>query len=373
MSPPAVPELANPEHLPSPALLVWPSRVQANLDHMLALVQGDASRLRPHVKTHKMQEVIRMQMEAGITKFKCATIAELELCLRSGARDVLFAYPVVGPNQDRVVRLAQAYPEAVVGILADDLRVLEESGARAREGGVELGVCIDLDCGMGRTGTRDPERVVQLARLATDAKGLRFLGLHAYDGHVRATPVEEREVEWDRAMKEVQGFVDLLARERVVVPAVVGGGSPTFGLHAARRGWECSPGTTLFWDGGYGSLFPDLPFVVAAAVLTRIISKPAGNRLCLDLGHKAIASEGPLEKRVRLLGLEDATPIMHSEEHLVLEHAEAERFEVGQAFLGIPHHICPTVALHQEAILVRGGHADGEAWPVAARDRRITI
>ena len=82
----------------SPALLVYPDRIEANIARMLQWVDGDASRLRPHVKTHKMLPVVQMQLDAGMTRFKAATIAEAELCGRAGAPDVLLAYQPVGSH-----------------------------------------------------------------------------------------------------------------------------------------------------------------------------------------------------------------------------------------------------------------------------------
>ena len=76
--------------------------------------------------------------------------------------------------------------------------------------------------------------------------------------------------------------------------------------------------------------------------------------------------------RIVLFGLTDATPVVHSEEHLVMETPHVERFAVGDCLYGIPWHICPTVALHSELIVVRNGHAK-ERWKVAARDRALTI
>ncbi|MEO1833932.1 MAG: D-TA family PLP-dependent enzyme [Akkermansiaceae bacterium] len=365
-------QVANLDRVASPALLVWPDRVQTNIDRMIELA-GDPARLRPHVKTHKMDAVVRMHLASGIERFKAATIAELELCLAAGAREVLLAYPLVGPNRARLVQLATRYPEATVQFLADNAEVVTSMDRRCEEAGIELGVFLDFDCGMQRTGTDSIAESLRLAAAVHESGSLCFSGVHAYDGHVRVASVEERERIWDAAMDSVRRLVKALQESGLRVEAVVGGGSPTFGLHAAKQGWQCSPGTTVFWDGGYGAAFPDLPFESAAAILTRVISKPGNNRLCLDLGHKAIASEGPLENRVRLLGLEGAKPVQHSEEHLVVEVEDASLFELGHCVLGIPHHICPTVALHQEAFLVRGGEATGERWEVTARNRRITV
>jgi D-serine deaminase-like pyridoxal phosphate-dependent protein len=142
-------------------------------------------------------------------------------------------------------------------------------------------------------------------------------------------------------------------------------------MHAQSAGVECSPGTCVLWDFGYNDKLRDLPFRVASLVLTRVISKPGGNRLCLDLGHKSIASENP-HPRVRLLGLEEATFITHSEEHLVIETPRAGEFEVGSELYGIPRHICPTVALYSEAVVVQNGRTESR-WKITARERRLTI
>ena len=131
--------------------------------------------------------------------------------------------------------------------------------------------------------------------------------------------------------------------------------------------YECSPGTCVFWDAGYAKKCPAALFVPAALVLTRVVSRPGENRLCLDLGHKAIASEMP-HPRVIFPQLPDAVAIAHSEEHLVIETARADEFPIGTALYGIPWHICPTVALHAQAFVVENGRVE-TAWPITARSR----
>jgi D-threonine aldolase len=105
--------------------------------------------------------------------------------------------------------------------------------------------------------------------------------------------------------------------------------------------------------------------------LSRVVSKPTPDRLCLDLGHKAVASEMP-HPRVVFLNLPDARPVVHSEEHLVLETPQASRFKVGHCVYGIPWHVCPTVALHSKALVVRNGMAGG-GWEITARQRVLTV
>ncbi len=192
-----------------------------------------------------------------------------------------------------------------------------------------------------------------------------------YDGHIRDTDPSRRAAACDVSFGQLESVRQELVNSGVSVPEVVAGGTPTFPIHARRASVQCSPGTSVFWDLGYETLLPDLDFLPAVLVLTRVISKPSAHILCLDLGHKAIASEGP-HPRVELFGLEDARAIGHSEEHLTIETDRAADYHVGSPLYGIPWHICPTVALHQEAVVIRDGRA-AERWQVVARARTITV
>jgi len=358
-------EIANPDEVASPALLVDPDRVTANIDRMIARVGGNRSRLRPHVKTHKMPAVMRLQLAAGITKFKCATIAEAEMAAAAGAPDVLLAYQPVGPNVDRLAKLRDLFPETSFAAIADCEDILHVLNRRFRDR--PLRIFIDVDCGMGRTGIPVGEAAA-LHGLAESLPGLEAEGLHVYDGHLHDPDPAVREHRMVDAFEPVHRLV-----EEIRPRTVIGGGSPTFALHASRETWECSPGTTLFWDAGYGEKLPDLEFLPAAWLLTRIVSKPGAGKVCLDLGHKAVAAENPLSRRARFPIWPHAEPIMQSEEHLVLALPEASELSVGLPVAAIPIHICPTVALHAEAFVVRQGRATGEIWEIQARNRRITV
>jgi D-threonine aldolase len=354
----------------SPALLVYPDRVAQNIRRMIDIA-GDVDRLRPHLKTSKLPEVVQMHLDQGVTRFKVATIAEAEMAAGAGAPDVLLAYQPVGPNMRRLVRLVQAFPATRFAAVVDDESTIDALSDAAVAAGVTLPLFLDVDGGMHRTGVAPGPRAAELYRRISSRPGLHAAGLHMYDGHVRATDPEARRQASDDAFGHVVTLRDALTAAGLAVPSVVAGGTPTFRIHAARARVECSPGTTVFWDAGYASTLPDLPFVPAIVLLTRVISRPSARRLCLDLGHKAVASENP-HPRVTLFGLEDATAVGHSEEHLVLETDRAAELPVGSVLYGVPWHVCPTVALHDEAVVIRNGRADGR-WKVVARARTLTL
>jgi D-serine deaminase-like pyridoxal phosphate-dependent protein len=360
----------NIDEVPSPALLVYPDRIEENLHRMLRMA-GDAARLRPHVKTHKMPELIRRQLRLGITKFKCATIAEADMTASCGAEDVLLAYQPVGPNATRMLRLVRQYPRTKFAAIADDEAVIRQLSDVFGDAGATLTLLLDLDCGMHRCGVEPGPRALELYRLIGSLPGVAPGGLHVYDGHLQDSDPIARAAASEKAFAPVVALRQQIEQNGLTVPRVVAGGTPTFPILARRSDVECSPGTCVLWDFGYGDKLRDMDFLVAALLLTRVISKPGNPRLCFDLGHKALAAENP-HPRVRLLGLEDAQFITHSEEHLVVETPRADEFRTGDAVYGIPRHICPTVALYSEAVVVRDGRAV-ERWKITARERKLTV
>jgi D-serine deaminase-like pyridoxal phosphate-dependent protein len=362
--------VANAAEVATPALLVYPDRIQENIRRMLSIAGGGV-RLRPHMKTHKMPELVRRQVGQGITKFKCATIAEAEMTAGAGAEDVLLAYQPVGPNVDRFLELAARFPSVRFGCTADNPASVGDLSDAAARSSARIEILVDLDVGQHRTGIAPGSHAFDLYRLIAALPALAPGGLHAYDGHIHDPDVAARTAACETAFAPVEILRRKLEREGLPVPRVVAGGTPTFPMHARRGDVECSPGTCLLWDAGYARKLADLDFLPAAVVLTRVVSKPAFDRLCLDLGHKAVASEMP-HPRVVFLNIADGTAVAHNEEHLVVETSNADGFKVGDCLYGIPWHICPTVALHSEAVVVENGKAT-QTWKVVGRERKLTI
>jgi D-serine deaminase-like pyridoxal phosphate-dependent protein len=370
MTPPY--RLDDPSGLLSPSLLIFRDLLVANITTMIAQA-GSAERLRPHVKTHKMPAIVGLLESMGIRKHKCAIIAEAEMVAEAGGRDVLLAYPLVGPNVARLMTLRDRFPEVTFRVVVDSREGVEElARAVGLAGQGPLDVLIDLDVGMGRTGIA-PADADGLARRIAGLSDLQLGGLHAYDGHIRDLDPSDRSASARGGIEATFALADRLASEGISVPRLVMGGTPTFPIHARleRPGVECSPGTSVLHDHSYDSKFPDLPYVPAAAILTRVISRPGLGRICLDVGTKAVAAD-PADDRIRLLDLPDASLGKQSEEHLVVETEHAPGLPPGTPLLAIPTHICPTCALHAFALVVEEGRVT-DRWEVRARDRQLRI
>ncbi|WP_425236834.1 alanine racemase [Ulvibacterium sp.] len=352
----------------SPALLVFPDLVHQNILSACKLVKGQNTILRPHVKTVKCSEVIKMALQHDIACFKSSTISESELLAMSGVHDVLLCYQLSEVKALRFGELRKMYPKTVFSSLIDNTNSAKLLSELFKERPMD--VYVDINLGMDRTGIK-PEQTLDLVRACSNLKGLNIVGLHGYDGHVHSPDQKLRETESNRIfeqMKLLRQEVENYLERKI---KVVMGGSPSFAYYAKKDAIECSPGTIFFWDAGYRYNYPELPFVPAAVLLTRVVSIVDKNLLCFDLGSKAVAADPP-QPRVEILDLENQKIVGQYEEHLVVEVPDTSEYRVGQPFFAIPYHICPTVNLYETMEVIREGNLV-ETWTVPARNRKITV
>ncbi|GAB5553046.1 MAG: D-TA family PLP-dependent enzyme [Saprospiraceae bacterium] len=354
-------QIKNLDRVLSPALIFYPERIKRNIQQMIK-VAGSPDRLRPHIKTFKCKEVVQMQLTAGIHRFKCASLQEARLLAEIKVKDVLIAYPLSGPAQLDFLKLQKSFPQTQFSVLIDHPDQVQEW---KQHPGPAIPVFIDLNVGMYRTGI-SPASAKKLYHTLNEK--FDFKGWHAYDGHLHAKNLLARKEEVDAAFREVEKLLNSFKNHQF---EIICGGSISFPIHAQYPERTLSPGTTLLWDQGYTSSFPDLKFDIAATVLCRVISKPQDDLLCLDLGHKAVASEMK-EMPVYFQQIPDATVTMLSEEHLVVRTESAAHFKIGDALYGFPWHICPTVALHESALIVEDQIIVGE-WQISARKRKYLL
>lgn len=364
----------NIEELDTPALVVYPERVKQNISILKSMID-DVARLRPHVKTYKNKEVTLLMLEAGIGKFKCATITEAEMLGMCQAPDVLLAYQPTGPKLKRFIQLILSYPGTKFSCLVDNIGVAKEISEAAVKNNLQITVYIDLNIGQNRTGIAPDNKALQLYMDCDALPGIKPVGLHAYDGHIHEPDLKIRTEICNACFEPVSKLQADLKQKGYPEPVIIAGGSPSFPIHAKRKNIECSPGTFVYWDKGYETMLNEQPFLTAALVVSRIISLPDDTKVCLvclDVGHKSVASEKELSKRIYFLNAPELIMADQSEEHLVAEAGKGHKYQVGDVLYGLPYHICPTVALYERAITIENNAISGE-WKNIARDRKITI
>lgn len=363
--------IKNIDKLDTPALVIYPDRVKENIVILKSMID-DVSRLRPHVKTHKSKEATLLMLEAGIAKFKCATIAEAEMLGICKAPDVLLAYQPIGPKLVRFVKLIKAYPATKFSCLVDNSVAAQNISNAASAQHLKISVYIDLNVGMNRTGIAPGLEALQLYMDCEALPGIKLMGLHAYDGHIHDADLAVRTKKCNEAFNLVKKLQVDIRQKGYPEPIIVAGGSPTFPVHAKRGVVECSPGTFVYWDRGYSLNCAEQQFLPAALIVSRVISLPDETKLCLDVGHKSVSAENELAKRIFFLN----SPGLHmkgqNEEHLVVDAGKGHGYKVGDVLYGLPFHVCPTIALYERAITIVDNEISGE-WKNIARDRKITI
>lgn len=344
-------EVANIDEIDSPVLLVYKDRIEDNIKNAKTIV-SHLSKLRPHVKTHKTPEIVRLMIEEGIEKFKCATITEAQMLGDLQVADVLLAYQPIGPKVKRFISLIKKYNSTNFSCLIDHLEAAAALSDIAVKESMIINVYLDINIGMNRTGTTPGLPAVNLFMDCLKLKGINVIGLHTYDGHITDRDFETRKDKCDLAYTALENTLTLINNIKEVNLKIVVGGSPTFPIHAKRENVECSPGTFVFWDKGYNEMLPEQDFACAALVATRIISLPNDTTICTDLGHKSIAAEMPLANRAIFLNAPELIIISHSEEHMTLQCVPGHTYKIGDVLYALPHHICPTVALYDKMAVV---------------------
>ena len=352
--------------LATPALVFYEAKIRQNIARMGEIL-GGFGRLRPHIKTHKCREVLRLQMAAGIDRVKCATPKEVRRAAEEGVQDVLLAYPIVGPLASQVASLQKEFPDLRLLVLLDHPAQVAPLARACEAGGVDVGALVDVNSGMNRTGIEAGAAATALVELIRKTRGVRFEGLHSYGSPPAPGGPDDRAPVYRRALQTVIDTRKTLENMGIRVPRVVAGNSLDFALAATMAGIdEVSPGTWILWDKGYETLLPD-QFAYAALVVGRVISRPTPTLFAVDAGYKSVSAD-PAIPHAQVLSAPGSEVVGRWEEHLLVRlAAPSSEPAVGSPAYVVPVHVCSTVNLWDEAVVV---DAQGEIvgrWQIAAR------
>lgn len=346
------------DDIDTPALLLDPDVMEANIAAMAAFFRDRPQKLRPHFKTPKTPAIAHRQLEAGAIGVTCAKVGEAEVLVRAGLGPVLIANQVVGHLKiDRLMALLASGIEVIVAVESElNVRELEEGAARS---GLRPQAIIEVDVGMQRCGTSSPEETVALARRLA-AGPVRYRGIMGYEGHaVLIEDGEERRKRATEAMERLSRHVAAL-RDAGIPPEIVSaGGTGTFDITGAWPGvTEVQAGSYVFMDGRYRAVRPDLG-QSALTLLTTVIARH-GPFAIIDAGLKSLTNEfGPP------LGKDLPVKVAYlSEEHGHLALGEAD-LSPGDRIEVVPSHNDTTINLHSEYYVVRGDEVV-DVWPIEA-------
>ena len=357
----------------SPQLIYYKDQIKKNTETIVEMARN-AVNLWPHIKTHKSTDVTRLLMDQGITRFKASTIAEAEMLAQLEATHICLSNLLVGPSMARYVSLVEQYPQSEFWTLADDVTVLEQLNDLFRRSGRVANILIDVNFGLDRTGIRT-EQIPKFVKDTLHLEHVRIRGFHCYDGNVHQPEFDERMDTVKHNNMRLQEVLDELVDSGREFDTLILGGSPSFPCHALLRDRYFSPGTSFINDYVYYRNYPDIACPPAAAVLTRVISRPGPGLFTLDAGTKAVSPDKLMEDRGYIVGLGNSVrPLRQNEEHWVWEVVDSNTPipEIGDAFYVVPGHICPTTALYDHVEVIEDGRHVGQ-WDVTARNRKITI
>ncbi len=336
------------ETLSTPAAVVEPEIVHRNIERMAGYAAEKGIGLRPHTKTHKSSWVAAKQVRAGAVGLTVATVREAEV-MAPVTDDLLVAYPSVEPR--RCERIAGLAAERTVRVALDGDAAADAIGSAAARVGSTVGILVDVDVGLGRTGVQRADEVRRLAGRVAETPALRLDGVMFYPGHIWSLP--QQQADELRAVDRVVG--EALAAWHAAdaaEPIVSGGSTPTaFQSHHVSRATEVRPGTYVYNDmncvrGGFASVED-----CAVRVLTTVVSDAVPGQVVVDAGSKALTGEGCRTAadsgHGHVVELPGAKVDHLSEEHGQVDVRRCERRPaVGERVTIVPNHVCPCVNLH---------------------------
>ncbi len=353
--------IAGVENVLTPALAIYPELVDSNLDATLRLLDGNAGRWRPHVKTAKLGFVMRRYAEKGVRHTKCSTTVEVAAACDAGMTDVLLAYPVVGANARRMRDLVRGRPQVRFSVLVENASQLAAWDA-------SVGIFIDVNPGMDRTGI-EQEHVAEIVNLAAaiGRSGHEFRGLHYYDGHLGGLAMDERTRIAQQGYARLMGIVEALEGTGHRVEEVITSGTPAFPCSLSYAPFtgasfthRVSPGTVVYSDlTSLAQLPREYGYRPAALVLATVVSHPRPAWLTCDAGHKAVSADAGVPT-CAVAGRPDLEPLKPSEEHLPIKAPSNEaRPAIGETLYLVARHVCPTVNNFDQALIVSGNRVAG--------------
>jgi D-serine deaminase-like pyridoxal phosphate-dependent protein len=361
--------LAPDTDIDTPALVVSETIMQRNISEMAAFARSVGVGLRPHIKTHKTPQIARLQLAAGAFGVTCAKVGEAEVMVNeAGVEDVLLAYPTIGDH--KIERLVALLDKARVTVAVDSLEGAQSISKSLAKFDRSLDVFIEVNTGQNRSGVLVGDDTIAFALKIARIPHLNLTGIMTHEGHANSAPEDEIEGIALAAGRALVDTAEHIRAHGIELPNISVGSTPAALYTPTVPGvTEMRPGTYVFNDN---SIFRFGKLGVgdcAARFVATVVSRPTRDRCTLDTGSKSLAMDPSKGRQGHgyIVGHPNVVIAKLSEEHGVCEIPDGEPgFEVGDRVEIIPNHICPTVNLMNNLIIVRDGKIV-DTWKVGAR------
>lgn len=336
----------------TPYVVINEKKLRHNIKKMSEMAKETNVNLRPHIKTHKIPEIAKMQLAEGAVGITVAKIAEAKVMAEHGIEDIFIAYPIVtGSKAEELCKLNQEIPNLIVA--ADSLVGAEILNDCARKHDQKLQVRLEIDTGLRRTGVLY-EEAVSLAQEISKLDNLVLQGIFTFKGPVYKG---EGTLDTESAGREEGEMMVEIGRQirDVGIPLtdISVGSTPTAKSVARVEGiTEIRPGTYVFNDSMQVKLGVSSLEECAAYVVSTVVSKSSTDYVVIDGGSKTFATDvQPGSSPLNLKGFgtiqeyTDAEFVRMNEEHGII-NIDSSKVDIGEEVTIIPNHICSTINLH---------------------------
>ncbi len=350
--------------LDTPALWIDLDKTERNIAKFAAHFKSAGVGWRPHTKGIKVPAIAHKLLKAGAIGVTCAKVSEAEVMAAAGIADILIANQIVTPQ--KIARLVNLRAWSNVKVCVDNPQNVDALATAARARGVTLGVLIEVNTGMERSGVLPGEPTLELAKRIQASKGLHLAGLMTWEGHnLSFADPDEKRRGIERSIAQFLETAALCRANGLTIEILSAGGSGTYKVTPFIKGiTETEAGGGIFCDLTYQSWGMDFePSIFVKATVT---SRPAAQRIILDCGFKSLPRGFT---SAQLVGVEGVVSIVHSAEHgIVTLDRPNEARRVGDGIDLIVGYSDATVFAHDTMFGLRGGVVEA-AWPILGRGK----
>ncbi|MBM3784348.1 MAG: DSD1 family PLP-dependent enzyme [Acidobacteria bacterium] len=355
------------DDLPTPALVVDKIAFDKNLRHMAEHCKATGIDIRAHCKIHKSVNIAKQQIALGSLGICCATIAESELMVAAGIRNVLHTCQPAGKNKiSRAVDLGAKDPTFMV--VADDPETVDLLNEAAAAAGIRLRTLVDIYAGLSRHGHAAGAPGLAVAQRIDKSKNLVFSGVMGYSGVASHTKGWENRRAQSR--KDVGPVVEtaLLCKKSGLNAAIVTGGSTgTYNIDKEIGLTELQAGSYVFMDTAYNHIgakagverYSD--FGTSLHVLTTVISRNHPKQVTIDAGNKAL-----LRPTDQVAGRPEVTVENQGAEFGILKWNDGNGFKLGEKAELITTNLDMTTNCYDRYYVCEGANLV-DVWPVMGR------